>query len=91
MGKKGKKAGFMNTIVLDTDLFIDLLRGFEKAIEYFERLREEDYIIYFSAITEIELISGKECNKIENLNHILCLQHLYFILPLKMPIIRPYN
>ena len=55
----------MNNLVLDTDIFIDLLRGFEKAKIHFEELRNKDYIIYFSAITEIELISGKECNKIE--------------------------
>ncbi len=61
----------MKNIVLDSDIFIDLLRGFEKAIDYFERLREGSHIIYFSAITEIELISGKECNKIERKAEIL--------------------
>src|SRR3989338_10979905 len=55
----------MNNLVLDTDIFIDLLRGFEKAKKYFEELSREDNIIYYSAVTEIELISGKECNRIE--------------------------
>ncbi|MBS3105771.1 type II toxin-antitoxin system VapC family toxin [Candidatus Woesearchaeota archaeon] len=55
----------MNNLVLDTDIFIDLLRGFEKAKKYFEELNREDNIIYYSAVTEVELISGKECNKIE--------------------------
>lgn len=55
----------MNNLVLDTDIFIDLLRGFEKAKRYFEELNREDNIIYYSAVTEIELVSGKECNKIE--------------------------
>lgn len=55
----------MNNIVLDTDIFIDLLRGFEKSKKFFEELNKEDSVFYFSAITETELISGKECNKIE--------------------------
>ena len=55
----------MNNLVLDTDIFIDMLRGFEKAEKYFEELNREDNIVYYSAVTEVELISGKECNKIE--------------------------
>ena len=61
----------MNNIVLDTDVFVDFLRGFEKARIFFEELKKEDYIIYFSAVTEAELISGKECNKIERKAEIL--------------------
>ena len=55
----------MNAVVLDTDIFIDLLRGFEKAKIYFKEIEEGDSRVYFSAITETELISGKDCNKIE--------------------------
>ena len=61
----------MNNIVLDTDIFVDFLRGFEKARIFFDELKKEDYIIYFSAVTEAELISGKECNKIERKAEIL--------------------
>jgi predicted nucleic acid-binding protein len=55
----------MNNLILDTDIFIDLLRGFEEAKKYFEELNKEDNVIYYSAVTEIELISGKECNRID--------------------------
>ena len=55
----------MNNIVLDTDIFIDFLRGFEKTKRFFEEIKNEGYLVYFSAVTEAELISGKECNKIE--------------------------
>ena len=65
MGKESKKVRLMNNFVLDTDVFIDLLRGFEKAKKYFEELNKEDNVVYYSAITEVELISGKECRKIE--------------------------
>ena len=61
----------MNNIVLDTDIFVDFLRGFEKARIFFDELKKEDYIIYFSAVTEAELISGKECSKIERKAEIL--------------------
>jgi len=52
-------------LVLDTDIFVDLLRGFEKAEKYFKELNKEDNTVYYSAITEVELISGKECKRIE--------------------------
>ena len=61
----------MNNVVIDTDIFVDFLRGFEKAKKYFEELKNEDIVVYYSAITEIELISGKECNKIEKKAEIL--------------------
>ena len=55
----------MNNLILDTDIFVDLLRGFEKAEKYFKELNKDGNIVYYSAITEAELISGKECKKIE--------------------------
>lgn len=55
----------MNNIVLDTDIFIDFFRSFEKALRYFEELKDSNNIIYYSSITEAELISGKECDKID--------------------------
>lgn len=61
----------MNNLVLDTDIFVDFLRGFEKAKKFFEEIKNGDYVIYFSAVTEAELISGKECNKIERKAEIL--------------------
>lgn len=61
----------MNNIVLDTDIFVDFLRGLEKAKNFFEKIRDDDYVVYFSAITETELISGKECNTIEKRTEIL--------------------
>ncbi len=63
----------MKNLVLDTDIFIDFLRGFEKAKKFFEEIKQEDCVIYFSAITETELVSGKECNKIERKAEILSL------------------
>jgi len=61
----------MINIVLDTDIFVDFLRGFEKAKNLFEKIKEEADVIYFSAVTETELISGKECNKTERKTEIL--------------------
>lgn len=61
----------MNNFVLDTDIFIDFLRGFEKSKKFFEELNKESSVFYFSAITETELISGKECDKIERKAEIL--------------------
>ena len=45
--------------VLDTDIFIDFLRGVDTAINFF---KENNDKIAFSAITESELLSGEVCN-----------------------------
>ena len=61
----------MNNIVLDSDIFVDFFRSFEKALRYFEELKDSNNIIYYSAVTEAELISGRECDKIEKKAKIL--------------------
>ena len=55
----------MNPVVIDTDIFIDYFRKFEKAVKFFEDIRNGDYLIYFSAVSETELVSGEECNRVE--------------------------
>lgn len=49
--------------VLDSDIFIDFLRSYPPSREWFTALDWEN--TYFSAITEGELLSGKECNEEE--------------------------
>ncbi|MBI4439282.1 type II toxin-antitoxin system VapC family toxin [Candidatus Woesearchaeota archaeon] len=49
------------TTAIDTDIFIDYLRGTEKANSFFKRLMQEKEHVIFSAITEAELLSAKEC------------------------------
>ena len=61
----------MKNIVLDTDIFIDFFRKFERAMGYFEDLKNTDGVVYFSAVTEAELISGRECSNIEKKAKIL--------------------
>ena len=46
-------------VIVDTDIFIDFLRNMPAAREFIE---QHLYHINFSAITEAELLSGKECN-----------------------------
>ncbi|MBI2110567.1 type II toxin-antitoxin system VapC family toxin [Candidatus Woesearchaeota archaeon] len=60
----------MNNLIFDTDIFIDYLRGFAKAKSFLEKARK-DSLLYFSAITEAELISAQECNRIDRKEHLL--------------------
>ena len=76
----------MKNIVLDTDIFIDYLRGYEKAFQFFDELKGQDYVVYFSAITETELISGKECNKIERKAELLRILSHFNKVPVDNPI-----
>ena len=45
--------------IVDSDIFIDHLRGVEAAEEFFRKYHNE---ISFSAVSEGELFSGKECS-----------------------------
>ena len=44
--------------VVDTDIFIDFLRGKKAAVHFFEKERD----VVFCAITESELLCGEECS-----------------------------
>ena len=50
------------SIVIDSDLFIDNLRGLQKAAGWFNSIRNsESFNIYYSALTEAEVLAGKDC------------------------------
>ena len=55
----------MKSIVIDTDILVDYFRKYEKSEKFLDNLKKEETIVYFSAITETELISGSECSKSE--------------------------
>ncbi len=72
-------------IVIDTDIVVDHLRGYQPAIAFFESLLHNNEV-FFSAITEAELVAGKECadgNKKELLLHFL---HRWVIVPVSYEI-----
>ena len=50
-------------IFIDTDIFIDLLRNYPQAKKWFERISFQEAL--FSAISEAELLSGKDCESPE--------------------------
>ncbi|HIJ97601.1 TPA: PIN domain-containing protein [archaeon] len=51
----------MEKILLDSDIFIDALRYFEPATKFLKSLTESNAPVFFSAVTEAELISGQAC------------------------------
>lgn len=46
--------------VIDTSIFIDHLRGYQPAVDFFDSIN--DATTLFSALTEAELLTGKSCN-----------------------------
>lgn len=66
----------MKNIVIDSDIFVDQLRGFSKAKEFFNKVKSVEFNPSFSAITESELISGKECNNVDKKQKVLDLLSL---------------
>lgn len=61
-------------IAVDTDIFIDLMKGVKKSKEFFEENKEK---ISFSAITKMELLAGKKCDEPEERQKIIELLRLY--------------
>ena len=68
--------------VVDSDIFIDFLRGVEEAKDFFINNAEN---IAFSAITEIELLSGKICNEEREREKILFFLSKYTKIPIDNP------
>lgn len=61
-------------IVIDSDLFIDNLRGSRKAAEWFNSIRNnESFNIYYSALTEAEVLAGKDCEAKEKEEKVIAL------------------
>ena len=48
-------------VVIDSDIFIDSLRGVKAANSFIKKQQDLGNEIFFSAITELELVAGKDC------------------------------
>ena len=57
-----KKIEEGNMMLIDTNVFVDHLRGYAPAVAFFESLTSKDNVL-FSAITEAELVAGQECKE----------------------------
>ena len=56
-GGKGRRS-----VVIDTDIFIDNLRGVAQSLQWFNRIKNSgSFEVCYSAMTEAELLSGKDC------------------------------
>ncbi|MEK6920528.1 MAG: type II toxin-antitoxin system VapC family toxin [Nanoarchaeota archaeon] len=56
---------FKQAFVLDTDLFIDLLRGVPEAKVFFEKIKTREYLVYYSTILEVEIFAGQSAGSPE--------------------------
>jgi|SRR3989338_10060593 len=55
--------------VVDTSIFIDHLRGYKPANDFFNSL--DNKVLLFSALSEAELLTGKSCNDSEQRESVL--------------------
>ncbi|WRQ72877.1 MAG: hypothetical protein BME93_03855 [Methanosarcinales archaeon Met12] len=55
----------MRRLLIDTDIFIDFLRGNAEAVKFFGKLWSCGDIIFSSVIIEAELLSGKSCERLD--------------------------
>lgn len=69
------------SVVIDTDIFIDILRGVPAAKQLLNLLIANEEKVLFSAITEAELLSGSECEQDAQRRIVLRLLGLFMKLP----------
>ncbi len=62
----------MERVLIDTDIFIDCFSNYGQSSELLSSWLEGKEV-YFSAITETELLAGKDCRKPEVENKVLAL------------------
>lgn len=74
------------TILIDTNIFIDYLRNFKPAVEFFQSIIEREDV-YFSAITEAELIAGNGNNNPEKREKLLHFLHRWNKIPVDNPMV----
>jgi len=67
-------------ILIDTNIFVDHLRGYKPAINFFESILEREDIL-FSAITESELVAGKDCEDFDKKEKLLHFLHTWEKIP----------
>ena len=67
----------MRRVVIDTDIIIDHLHAVEEAEKIIEKVRDRELMGYISAITELELLSGRECKNLEKRRKILELLRIF--------------
>ncbi len=67
-------------VAIDTNIFIDHLRGYNPATKFIESLIFRNDVI-FSAITEAELIAGKRCGESSVKEDVLQLLHTWEKIP----------
>ncbi len=71
--------------VIDSDIFVDALRGVEKAENWLQKAVEAGGYA-FSSITESELLSGKACNEKEKREALLYLLSMFEKISIDNPI-----
>lgn len=70
--------------IIDSDIFIDFLRGENKAVNWLPRQKTEATL--FSAVTEVELVSGKANNNSKNKELLMNLLLQFTKIPIDNPL-----
>ena len=71
--------------VIDTNIFVDHLRGFGPAVKFFGSILEAEDVL-FSAITEAELVAGKDCSDAKKKDTVLHFLHRWEKVPVTNPV-----
>lgn len=73
-------------ICIDTNIFIDFLRGHQPAKHFLTKMLNQADPIYFSAITEAELLSGQSCKHTKTREAIISLLNSFTKVEIDNPI-----
>lgn len=73
-------------ICIDTNIFIDFLRGHQPARSFLSKMLHQNNPVYFSAITEAELLSGQSCKETKTREAIISLLNSFTKIEVDNPI-----
>lgn len=72
-------------MIVDTDIFVDFFQGVEEALLF---LNENKASIVFSAITEAELLSGKQCTDLKQKEMVIRVLTQFEKIPVDNPLVQ---
>jgi hypothetical protein len=78
----------MMSVLVDTDILVDHLRGEGRARRFLKKIEENDMEGYFSTITEAELFAGKSMDSKETRRRVSALLGIMRRVPVNSPIAR---
>ena len=76
----------LKKVLIDSDIFVDHLRGYQKAQDYLKRFENGELVGYISVITEAELSAGEKLTHLSEQEKVKNLLKIMYSIPVNSKI-----